>query len=92
VTDSWGSDVIVSNGLTVLQAGSTTGKSFAQKMGASIHGQGKLPSDLLNEKAIAFLAQIFQLLFSIFFSFSIFETGPSIIPLANAWPGIGTGT
>jgi hypothetical protein len=45
-----------SHGFVGLQAGSAAGKSFAQKMGASIHGQGKLSADLFGEMAITFLA------------------------------------
>jgi hypothetical protein len=35
-------------------------------MGAAIHGQGKLPPDPLDEQALAFLFESFQLFFSIF--------------------------
>ena len=38
-----------------LQAGTAAGKSFAKKMGATVHGQGELPVNLLNEVALAFL-------------------------------------
>jgi hypothetical protein len=38
-----------------LQAGTTAGKSFAQKMGATVHGQGELPVNLLYEVAFTFL-------------------------------------
>ena len=50
------SEAGVPHGISGLQAGSAAGKSFSQKMGASIHGQGKLPADLFGEMAIAFLA------------------------------------
>jgi hypothetical protein len=38
-----------------LQAGTAAGKSFAKKMGAAVHGQGKLSANLLDEVALTFL-------------------------------------
>ena len=42
-------------------------KPFTQKIGATVHGQGKLPADLLDEVALTFLFQRFELFSSIFF-------------------------
>jgi hypothetical protein len=53
------------------------GESFTQKVGASIHGQGKLSADLLDEIAFAFFFQSFQLFASIFsfFFHPVFSPG-----------------
>jgi hypothetical protein len=38
-----------------LQTGGAAGKSFAKKMGAAVHGQGKFSANLLDEVALIFL-------------------------------------